>query len=111
MRSVVVPLLAKPCWRPAGTTTSWPAVSVTWASPIQTSAWPSNIQGASPAPPAAGHRARWRHFRFTPNSVDWDGQSLRREVPKTDIKDPSLASLISKRTDLLVEQVVCTKSH
>ena len=28
MRSTVLPLLAKPCLRPAGTTTSWPAVSV-----------------------------------------------------------------------------------
>jgi len=28
MHSTVWPLLAKPCLRPAGTTTSWPAVSV-----------------------------------------------------------------------------------
>jgi hypothetical protein len=38
MRSTAVPVLAKPCFLPAGTTTSWPAVSVTCASPIQTSA-------------------------------------------------------------------------
>ena len=47
MRSTVLLLLEKPCFWPAGTTIGWPAVCVTRASPIHTSACPLNTRWIS----------------------------------------------------------------